>query len=253
MITKQKLAKRIKKFREDLNLSQEELASKLELPRPSISQLESGQRDISSFELAKLAKIFEISIDDLLSSDLEDKKCKASRKEPRIPKFNKDKFKQILLYILDRCGAKANVGETVLYKLLYFTDFDFYELYEEPLTGEAYKKISYGPAPCDFKDVVGEMIKDSQIKKITTEYYGRPQKKYLPLVKADVNEWNWSAREKDVVDKVIEKLSEMDATTISDYSHKDIPWEVTKDKEIINYETVFYRPTPYSVRSYPEE
>ena len=63
-------------MREDRELSQEDLASKLDLPRPSISQLESGQRDISSIELAKLAKIFEISIDDLLSPDLDEKECK---------------------------------------------------------------------------------------------------------------------------------------------------------------------------------
>lgn len=251
MITKQKLAERIKKFREDFELSQEELASKLDLPRPSISQLESGQRDISGLELAKLAKIFEISVDDLLSEDLE-KECKFTRKV-KFPKFNKEKFKQVFLYIIDKCGAKANVGETVIYKLLYFADFDFYELYEEPLTGESYRKIDYGPAPCDFKQIVDEMIADGEIKKVPVEYYGRTQKKYLPLVDADINKWNWTAREKDVVDKVIEKLSEMDAAAIKEYSHKDVPCEITKNREIINYEKVFYRTCPYSVRSYPEE
>lgn len=254
MITKQKLGERIKKFREDLGLSQEELASKLSLPRPSISQIESGQRDINSLELAKLAKIFETSVDDLLNIGLEDEKgCKISKKEPPPLHFNKEKFKQVLLYILDRCGAKANVGETVIYKLLYFVDFNFYELFEEYLTGESYRKISYGPAPCHFKKVVEEMIEEGQIKKITTEYHGMPQKKYLPLVDADINEWKWSAREKDIIDKVIEELSGKDAATIKDYSHRDIPCEVTKEKGIINYETVFYRTTPYSVRAYPEE
>lgn len=253
MITKQKLGERIKKFREDLGLSQEELASKLGVPRPSISQIESGQRDISSIELAKLAGIFQISADSLLSAGVEKKEVKAGGYRTEMPKFNKEKFKEVLLYILDKCGAKANVGETVIYKLLYFSDFNFYELYEEPLTGEAYVKINYGPAPRDFKAVVDEMIKDAQIQKVTTEYFGKPQKKYLPLVKADINKWNWSAREKEVIDRVIEKFSDMDAATISDYSHHDIPWEVTKEKETINYETVFYRTTPYSVRAYPEE
>lgn len=253
MITKQKLAGRIKRFREDLSFSQEELASKLGLPRPSISQIESGQRDISSMELVKLAKIFEVSVDDLLSPDLEEKEYKYSEKDLKMPKFNKEKFKQVLLYILDKCGAKANVGETVLYKLLYFADFNYYELFEEYLTGASYRKISYGPAPCDFKDVVAEMIEDNQLKKVTTEYYGMPQKKYLPLVKADIDHWNWSAREKDVIDKVIANLSYMDATTIRDYSHNDIPWEVTKNKEMINYDAVFYRKPPYAVRPYSEE
>ncbi|MFH2048977.1 MAG: helix-turn-helix transcriptional regulator, partial [bacterium] len=124
MITKHKLAERIKQMREDRELSQEELAIKLSVPRPSISQLESGQRDVSSIELAKLANIFEISVNDLLSPDLEEKRSKNIKKRFKTPKFNKTKFKQVLLYILDKCGAKANVGETVLYKLLYFSDFN---------------------------------------------------------------------------------------------------------------------------------
>jgi len=250
MITKRKLAERIKKMREGLGLSQEDLAGKLKLPRPSISQLESGQRDISSLELAKLARIFEISTDDLLSSDLE-KSRYISEKDTKLPIFNKEKFKEVLLYILEKCGARANVGETVLYKLLYFCDFDFYELYEEPLTGAAYRKISYGPAPCNFQPIIKEMIDHGQIKKVATEYYGKPQKKYLPLVNANINKW--SAREKEVIDNVIERLSSMDASSISDYSHSDIPWEVANDKEIIDYDAVFYRNLPYSVRVYPEE
>jgi transcriptional regulator with XRE-family HTH domain len=253
MITKHKLAERIKKMREDRELSQEELAIKLGVPRPSISQIESGQRDISSIELAKLAKMFEISVDDLLSPNLDEKECRDMKRESKIPKFNKEKFKQVLLYILDKCGAKANVGETVLYKLLYFSDFNYYELFEDYLTGAAYRKISYGPAPCDFQRIVQEMIDEGALKKVTTEYYGKPQKKYLPLVNADINVWKWSAREKEVIDNVIERLSAMDATTISEFSHEDIPWEVTKDKEIIDYDTVFYRKPPFSVRAYPEE
>jgi transcriptional regulator with XRE-family HTH domain len=253
MITKQKLAERIKKMREDRELSQEELASKLGLPRPSISQIESAQRDVSSIELAKLANIFEISVDDLLSPDLDEKACRDVKKESKMPKLDKEKFKQVLLYILDKCGAKANVGETVLYKLLYFSDFNYYELYEDYLTGAAYRKISYGPAPCDFQPVVQEMIDEGKLQKVITEYYGKPQKKYLPLVKADVNEWKWSAREKEVIDNVIERMSSMDAATISELSHEDIPWEVTDDKQVIDYDTVFYRKPPFSVRSYPEE
>ncbi len=250
MITKHRLAEKIKKLREDRGLSQEELALKLGVPRPSISQIESGQRDIRSIVLAKLSKIFDVSIDELLNEEKEQKELKGQSKTP---KFNKDKFKEVLLYILEKCGAKANVGETVLYKLLYFSDFDYYELYENYLTGAVYRKVSYGPAPCDFQKTVEEMIKGGQLKKVTADYHGKAQKKYLPLVKADIDKWNWTAREKEVIDNVIDKLSSMDATTISDYSHSDVPWEIAKDKEFIDYESVFYRKPSYSVRSYPEE
>lgn len=251
MINQKQLGEKIKQLRESRELSQESLASKVNLPRPAISQIESGQRKVDSLELKKIAKLFSISVDELLADEKTTEKKKSKRKKITMPKLHKEKFKQVLLYILEKCGAKPNVGETVLYKLLYFCDFDFYEVFEKPLTGMNYRKINYGPAPCDFDEITKKMFKNGQLKKITTEYYGKPQKKYIPLVRADLKEIG--VEEKEIIDKVINKLSDMDASTIAEYSHQDIPCEVTPDKEIIDYELVFYRKPAYSVRNYPEE
>ena len=60
---------------------------------------------------------------------------KESIERVSVPSLQVKKFKNVLLYILERCAGKPNVGETVLYKLLYFSDFNYYELYEEQLTG----------------------------------------------------------------------------------------------------------------------
>ena len=54
--------------------------------------------------------------------------------------FNLEKFKTVVHYLIAKCGLKDNVWRTVLYKLLYFSDFNFYELYEKALTGEKYIK-----------------------------------------------------------------------------------------------------------------
>ena len=242
---------RIKKLRESFNYTQEDLAKKLGLPRPSVSQIESGQRQITSSELTKLSQLFEISIDELLNPYETEKKVKELKRKGKLPQFNREIFKQVLLYILEKCGAKPNVGKTVLYKLLYFCDFNYYELYEKPLTGAAYRKIPYGPAPCEFEKIIEEMKKKKQLIEIQTEYYNQHQIKYLPLVKPDLSKLN--AQQKEVIDRVIETLSHLDAKTVSDYSHEDIPWKSTKEKDIINYELVFYRRQPYSVRAYPEE
>ncbi len=144
-----------------------------------------------------------------------------------------------------------NVDKTVLYKLLYFCDFNYYELYEEPLTGAAYRKINYGPAPCEFEGVIEEMKKEKQIIEISMPYHTQSQIKYLPLDEEDLNKL--TARQKECIDRVIETLSYLYAKTISDYSHEDIPWKVRKEKEIVNYELVFYRTPPYSLRAYPED
>ena len=249
-MTTKELAKKIKKYREDLDMTQSDLAEKVGLERPAITQIEAGHRDITSLELAKFAKVFGMSVDEILSEE-EKEEVLPKSSAINIPDFNREKFEQVLLYMLEKCGARPNVGETVLYKLLYFADFNFYELYEEFLTGASYRKIQHGPAPCQITDVITDMIKEKKLKKVFTEYFGKPQKKYLPLVEPDLSKL--SASEKEVIDRVISGFSGLNASTISDHSHKDAPWEITKDKEIINYDSVFYRTPPYSIRSYAEE
>ena len=245
------LGKKIKKLRLEFEFSQEELAARIGIPRPSLSGIESGKREVISSELIKFAEIFDVTVDELLTPEKIMEEIREERAEYQAspaPSFNKNKFKQVLLYILERCGAKPNVGETVLYKLLYFIDFNYYEIFEEPLMGESYRRIKYGPAPSHFNMVVNEMIESGEIKKVTTDYYGHRQKKYLPLVFPDLSIIN--AREKQVIDSVVDNLSSKDGITLTHYSHEDMPWKMTQDKEIIDYESVFYRTPAYSVRSY---
>ena len=42
----------------------------------------------------------------------------------------------------------------------------------------------------------------------------------------------------------------MNASEISNYSHKDVPWLAAEEGGIIDYESVFYRTDEYSVRNY---
>jgi len=55
---RQRLASRLRRAREDTGLSQDEVAKKLALPRPAISQIENGRRRVEALELARLAKLY---------------------------------------------------------------------------------------------------------------------------------------------------------------------------------------------------
>jgi len=118
------------------------------------------------------------------------------------------------------------------------------------LTGAQYRKLPFGPVPQKLDAIINQMIEDGQLQRVKTEYHGFPQTRYLPLEKADLTALKGS--EKDVVDKVIEQMSDWSANLISDYSHKDLPWEVTEDGKNIHYNLAFYRDLPYSVRVYDE-
>jgi len=259
-LSQKQIGQRITELRKVKGLSQEDLAKSVRISRPSLAQIELGNRTVDVLEFQRLSMVLGFSLDDFVSKDfsanpeLEGKpetKSKKTDERISVPTLQVSKFKNVLLYMLERCAGKPNVGETVLYKLLYFSDFNYYELYEEHLTGAKYRKLPYGPVPQKLDTIVMQMIEDGQLQRVKTEYHGFPQTRYLPLVKADLTELK--ASEKDVIDRVIEQMSDWSATMVSDYSHGDKPWKATGNNEDINYELAFYRRPPYSVRVYEED
>lgn len=251
----------IKTLREQHSYSQEELSQKLDISRQTYIKYENGTNEMPLDIVRKLSNLFNVDysclIDNVLPTEPQYNIQKSSQNVEKIdiriniPEKNISKFKQVFLYILAKVGAKPNVGQTVLYKLLYFIDFDYYEMYETQLMGLSYIKNTYGPTPVDFAKIVKEMQRDKQIEEIRTEFYNHEMLKYLPLQKPDLTKL--SAQEINFIDSVLEKHSDKTATELSAFSHKDIPWIGAKNKEILEYEAVFYRTPETSVRTYVEE
>lgn len=258
-LSQQQIGQRIMELRKVKGLSQDELAKSIGMSRPSLTQLELGNRGVDVYELHKLSLTLEFSLDKFLSPDFkvsheipQEKERPTNKEELRIsvPSLKVEKFKNVLLYILEQCG-KPNIGETVLSKLLYFCDFNYYELYEEHLTGARYKKLPFGPVPYKLDSIINQMIDQGQLKRIKTAYHDFPQTRYMPLEKSDLTKL--SAAEKTVIDNVIQQMSDWNATKISEYAHKDLPWLATNDGDYISYNLSFYRELPYSVRVYEDE
>ena len=250
----------IQQLRKKNDLSQGDLAKKLEISRPTYVQIEKGERELTVSEAQKLAGIYDITLDDLLAGKETKRKIKVikSKKkaekndmEIRIQEKNLKKFKEVLLYILEKVGAKPNVGETVIYKLLYFIDFDYFEKFEENLIGATYIKNHHGPTPIEFKDIVKTMEARGDIEKIKSKYFQYEQRKYLPNRKPNLTLLD--AREISHIDNVLERLSDKSANELSAFSHGDIPWKSAEEGKKIEYESVFYRDDKYSVREYEDE
>lgn len=253
------LGQRIKDLRKRKGLSQEDLAKRIGMSRPSLAQIELGNRSVDVLELFDLSYVLGFSLDKFVSS--QSTTPEQTLREPTvmeeppplrisIPEQKTGKLQNVLLYLLEQCAGKPNVGETVLNKLLYFCDFNYYELYEEHLTGSRYKKLPFGPVPQKLDMTLNQMIYSGQVKRIKTEYHGLSQTRYLPLQKADLTQL--TAAEKNVIDGVIQQMSDWNAHKISEYSHQDKPWKATEDGDFISYNLVFYRRAPFSVRDYPE-
>lgn len=70
-ISHQDLANRLKQARVSTGISQARVAEALNLSRPSISQIESGERKVNSIELAKLAHLYGRSMSEFLAEDFD--------------------------------------------------------------------------------------------------------------------------------------------------------------------------------------
>jgi transcriptional regulator with XRE-family HTH domain len=253
----------LKKLRQEQGVSQEFLAGKIGVSRPTYAQIESGVRDMSVKEAQKLAQFFGLSLSDFIAEkkvpttpkvELEkERDLKKEKNESRIsvPQEKVEKFKEVLLYILERIGARSNIGEAVICKLMYFIDFDYYEKFEEQLIGAKYIKNHFGPTPVAFPEIVKQMEEDGDLIHVVKKYFQHDQKKYLPRRSANLS--SFSAQEKELIDWEIERFKDFNATKMRDYSHRDVPWVGTDDLQQINYEAVFSRTDEFSVRQYDDE
>jgi transcriptional regulator with XRE-family HTH domain len=250
----------LKGLRESRGYSQKELADAIGMSRQVINRYENGAASMSVDAIKKLSHFFDVGYECFIEDkmpvsptyDVESGTAPPVLDNLRIsiPQENIDKFKQVFLYIITKVGGEPNVGKTVLFKLLYFIDFDYYETFEQQLMGLRYIKKAYGPVPVDFDKIIDEMEKEGLIEVIKTEYFKHDQMKYLAHKKPDLSVL--TGEELRYIDLVLSKYSDKTAAQISELSHKDVPWLSANTGDVLDYEAVFYRNAETSVRSYDE-
>lgn len=250
---------KVKNLRTELKLSQQQVANFLWINRVSLSQIENGDREIKLQELQKFSQIFEVDVNEILETQSNIKQKKLT------PKDRHYKLKQLIIYLSSKLSSKQNFGETLLNKLLYFIDFDYYERTGSLITDEEYVKLPYWPVPNNIKEILSSMQKDGLIKITTREYFWKNQKTIVPLIDADVSfleeidknnretsdnyePWSGLPHPKKLIKWVLEKYGSRNADALSDRSHYDTPYLSTKKiGDTISPALVFYRKWWYIV------
>lgn len=98
-IKRKRIAERLKEARRLAGLSQGHVAKLLGLHRPSVSEMESGNRRVSADELVQLAKIYDVSVAWLLgeapeSLEVQDSRLKLAARE--LSKLKPDDLEHLL-------------------------------------------------------------------------------------------------------------------------------------------------------------
>ncbi|MFA5064193.1 MAG: Panacea domain-containing protein [Dehalococcoidia bacterium] len=163
------------------------------------------------------------------------KKLKIKEKE-----FDKNKFKELVLYIATKCESNAYYGATKLNKILFFSDFIAHEEIGESITGADYFALEHGPAPRLLKPIQEQMQKAGEI---AIEQRTR-QVRTIALREPKLD--SFSAAEIAIVDEVIKALCDRNANEVSDMSHGFLGWkaawtesQATRRSVSIPYDTVF--------------
>lgn len=197
------LGKFLKKLRKDAGMSQQEVAQKLGMARATYASLEVDRREPDLGEIKAIADLYEISMMEIIAEEAdnwpdfvsEPTVKYGSHKEPVQPasgagqQENSKKLREILLYISGEIGAKPNVGESVIEKLLYFIDSEYLKKHQQSITGLSYVHSRFGPTPAkSFVELVSQMESCGELEIVSTKHFNNTQKKYLPLRQPDLQE-----------------------------------------------------------------
>jgi uncharacterized phage-associated protein len=162
--------------------------------------------------------------------------------------INIEKYKNTILYLANKLGGKIK-GKKKLAKLLYFVDFDFFEKYENSITGTTYKHLPMGPVPSNLIETLDLLKKEGSLD-IQVEDIGEsmiPMEVYTAKIEANKEIFN--QQEIEMLDRIINKYGGLNGGQLEQLSHAEAPFNATKLGEEIPYELSFYRETDFSVNA----
>jgi uncharacterized phage-associated protein len=158
--------------------------------------------------------------------------------QDRNPAINISKLEQVILSFLHRSNNE-HLGKVKLMKLLYYTDFDHYEQYDQPVTGASYRKMEHGPVPDDVDIVLDCLAREGAIRSEQVPAHTYMRTKYTPLMDPDLS--LLSPEEKQTLEQVANRWKDFSMTQIVEATHGEAPWMAVRMGEEIPYHLSHYR------------
>ena len=146
------------------------------------------------------------------------------------------KYENAILLLSQRV---TNVGRVKLNKLLYFADFDHFEKYGTPITGDTYVNNNLGPVPMLVLEVLARMEHEKKVKVVQEQVFDYVRYSLQPLVPADVSVFG--PTEMEILCYTVEKWGPHTAKELVIASHGEAPWIATRKGEKIPYPLAYYR------------
>jgi hypothetical protein len=157
--------------------------------------------------------------------------------------YDSEKFRELIVYIADRCADDPTFGDTKLNKILYFADFLGYSDLGQPITGARYQKLEHGPAAVALRPVRDELEREGAVS-VDMAPAGRTQRLVTKALRPARTEL-FEREELDLVDELIRVFRGRTARHMSDLSHERSPgWNLVELQDDIPNETALISPDP---------
>lgn len=211
--------KLIRSLRTEKKLSQEEISNKIGVSRSSYITFEQGKTELNFPQMAKLADIFGISLEEIKGG----------------VRPNYAKYKQMILaFLRPGEGMGGQITKTKLAKLLYLADFAWFYKHLEGMSNMPYRKIQYGPVPDNYFRAIDELFDDGSIEIDNTSREGvflisqtrSSERKELS---------DLSVAEKKLIKQISLKWKDKRTSEIVKFTHDQLPYMICEDNEVIPY------------------
>lgn len=212
---------KIKELRTQKGFSQEQVAKVIGVSRPTYSAIEVGKQKLDLEEAQKLAKLFGIGVDELLSGNI-----------PNIEKYKH----MILSYLRMNLSKDGKVPKTKLAKLLYLADFAWFYEHMKSMSGMQYRKMTYGPVPDTFFRALDELEESG---KIVVDHKNADGKDMFLISESESNKnekiKTLSKEENSLMKKIAEKWKDKKTQEIVNFTHNQLPYFLCREDELIPY------------------
>lgn len=161
------------------------------------------------------------------------------------PQFERDKFRELIVYIAQKTADDSTWGDTKLNKVLYWADFFGFSHLGHPVTGARYQKLPNGPAPRALKPVREELVEEGAVQTEMKPAGAVKRRRTTSLRDPDLS--LFSSDELELVDSLIDQLWGKTAAEVSDLSHtQSVGWQIVDLYDDIPYETALVSMEPPS-------
>ncbi|MGK0554628.1 DUF4065 domain-containing protein [Macrococcus capreoli] len=143
-------------------------------------------------------------------------------------KFDIRKFEDVISFFYKHIPM---ISKTKLNKLLFYSDFIYFNQYVRSITGTTYIKNHYGPVPYRSELLYGLLAEEEIIQ---WKPFINGAGEYLVSNKALSIE-NFTEEEINVLNHVVALFKHDTATEISEKSHEELGWQETNIKDVIPY------------------